>query len=800
MGGRDAGLLPGNAGTAVLLAAVLQAAGGELVQTARSIEWKVSAVRRAVWARRSLGGDLAQNDWEPVDVFDTEVIVRAGLKMYRVPFTISDAGDVTFGTAEQVETEYVPVTIEQPTVQAATLLAAEGGKPDGSAWQVVIMEVGPSTAAVQLADGRRMPVYVTEEYLKSLAPLVDGADVFALDDTATGHKPDRSQKLQAQRAGWVDGVTIEPGRLRGKVHLLPTGIGGAKRQELLFAYEKKKRDFWGLSIDADGRGEVRKHGGIDYYFALEASKCDSLDIVKRAGAGGRFVDLAASAADTHHEENSGMNPDQLKRLWAAIQASRPQVLQGRTLDTMEGAQLLQLANAEEIATAFREPPAADAGTEEVRVLATEIRLERALGESKLPAAALKRIREVTKGRVLDDAQIQAAIDGERSYLAQLTPTPVQGLGIGRSGVSASVQVEPLDRLQAGFDRSFGLVPENSELKTIRPLSIRGLYEHITQGLDPNVDGTLQASEWATIQAAGFDSTTLPTVVSNTMNRSLAREYAAVDYGESRFVRIRPGGVRDFRKVTVIRLGGFGDIPNVNPETADYQDISVYGEDPVEYQVGQKGGLVTITRKHIINDDVGHVSRLTNRLGRAAKRTYARFCWNLILSNPVTAYDGLTLFHAAHGNLITDPFSAAALNKMEQNLFKQQEADSQEALALRPHLLAVPIELKPAATNLNKKGTSDSDNEWQGRFGANGENILVPPFLTDATDYYVFGDPAEVDIIEVAFLNDQQEPEYFMADNPTAGQMLVADKLVWKIRHEYGGNVLDHRGVQKAAVI
>ena len=74
-----------------------------------------------------------------------------------------------------------------------------------------------------------------------------------------------------------------------------------------------------------------------------------------------------------------------------------------------------------------------------------------------------------------------------------------------------------------------------------------------------------------------------------------------------------------------------------------------------------------------------------------------------------------------------------------------------------------------------------------------------PLLTDANDWGLFADPADIDILEVAFLNGQEEPEFFLADTPTQGLMFTADKIQYKIRHEYGGVVVDFRGSYKAVV-
>jgi DNA primase large subunit len=54
-------------------------------------------------------------------------------------------------------------------------------------------------------------------------------------------------------------------------------------------------------------------------------------------------------------------------------------------------------------------------------------------------------------------------------------------------------------------------------------------------------------------------------------------------------------------------------------------------------------------------------------------------------------------------------------------------------------------------------------------------------------------------IEIGFLDNQQEPELFVQDNPTVGSMFTNDKVTYKIRHIYGGNVVEYRGWDKSVV-
>ena len=56
----------------------------------------------------------------------------------------------------------------------------------------------------------------------------------------------------------------------------------------------------------------------------------------------------------------------------------------------------------------------------------------------------------------------------------------------------------------------------------------------------------------------------------------------------------------------------------------------------------------------------------------------------------------------------------------------------------------------------------------------------------------------MDTIEIGFMDDTREPELFIEDNPSAGSGFSADKIRYKIRHVYGGAVLDFRAFYRGA--
>ncbi|RLJ01535.1 MAG: hypothetical protein DRP08_05390 [Candidatus Aenigmatarchaeota archaeon] len=71
-------------------------------------------------------------------------------------------------------------------------------------------------------------------------------------------------------------------------------------------------------------------------------------------------------------------------------------------------------------------------------------------------------------------------------------------------------------------------------------------------------------------------------------------------------------------------------------------------------------------------------------------------------------------------------------------------------------------------------------------------MIVVWFWSDENDWYLVADPKMYDTIEIGFLGGKEEPEIFVQDQPSIGSVFSADKVYYKIRHIYGGDVLDHR--------
>ncbi|MCS6290356.1 MAG: hypothetical protein H8K10_15480 [Nitrospira sp.] len=716
------------------------------------------------------------------------------------------------------------------------VLQRVAGDEQGWKWEVLIIKPG-------LGAGRQ---YFPESTLRQAVSVFEGARVFCLDDEQHASKRDKSAK---QIVGYIDQTRYEDGKgLVGRLNLLPTGDW--LRQSLMASHHERP-DLFGLSIDAPGeaRATTIQQGGekISVQEFLSIRQPATVDVVWNPGTKGGFQRALNAVATSHQPEEERMDKKQIIQI---LQANRPDLLTGVDLEAVSDEKLAALLAqatakqaeepkpqeenkpAEEKQAAARQVDDAQARQVDLRLWQWDVR--QALDESKLPEACLKDLR----ARFMDQPgkleQVQQAIKAEREKIDAISQSgKVSGLGFARE-----VAVEgSFERTQASLDKMLGVKDVKSDAPAF--VGIRQAYEHITG--DKGVTG--QRSSYAqeylqrmvqaarAYQAESIDefgqakpgyatwamqaqlSSSWPLAMANTLYRRLSQEYAEVDYMESRIISNRRR-VIDFRSVEINRINYSPDLPSVNEDT-DYTELATIGEEGANYKVSKRGRIITITMETIMNDDLSAVQRMVRNEGRAARRTFARFVWNFLMSNATYDGDSVALFHASHGNLGATALTAdatgvtAVVNRLNA-LMNQTEPGTSERLGgawwnARPQL-AVPTALQAIAKQLNQSrgipgAANQGDNPIAGLFGNpdNPERILVNPLFTDTSDWYLLRQPTDGEMIEVGFLNGQESPELFLADNQQVGQMFMADKLQYKTRHIYGGEIADFRMMDKSVV-
>ena len=422
---------------------------------------------------------------------------------------------------------------------------------------------------------------------------------------------------------------------------------------------------------------------------------------------------------------------------------------------------------------------------------------RLLLDSKLVASRLpKPLTELVASRFrpggpygggFAEQDIEAEIQNVREAYAAVSPA-------GRVVETGRVRVlrEPADKMQMAMDRLFDLPVEDKSVPAFH--GIREAYIAYTG--DEEVSGALPTN--LRVREV-LTSTTFPNALGATLRRLLLQDYREMDFGIGLIAQI--SSVPDFRTQERVRVGYFGDLPTVDPEAADYGEFTAPEDEKASYSVVTFGGIVTITRKMIINGDLGVVPRIVSRLGRSARRTLAQRVFNLMINNP-TIYDSVAWFHATHGNLGSTALSATELNVVRAAMRNRTEKDSGKKLGIAPYVLVAPHELEGLARQENERQYTDANftpNPVRFLFGRDSERIVISPLLADANDWYVFANKEESPTVEVGFLQGRQEPEFFLSDNPTSGTVFTSDKIRYKVRHEFEAVVIDYRGAYKEAV-
>ncbi len=306
----------------------------------------------------------------------------------------------------------------------------------------------------------------------------------------------------------------------------------------------------------------------------------------------------------------------------------------------------------------------------------------------------------------------------------------------------------------------------------------------------------------TIRAA-FSSVSLPGILSNVANKKLLQSYEAQPVIATKLCST--GDLNDFKENDRFRLTDVGDLLPIAAD-GEIKDGGLV-EESAKNQLDTYGKKFCLTRKMIINDDLGAFMKVPTAMGNRAARLIDQLFFSRLLQNP-TQTDGKALFHAGHKNLLTgasSALSADSLKKAIQLFLDQVDADGQP-ISVEPRYLLVPTALKHLAIELTQGATlimaGGAENTVRPALNVLAdENLQVvsSPYLGNSayegasqTGWYLFGDPRTVDTWEIGYLKGKRTPtvERGETDFNTLG-------LWFRVYFDLGVREQDHRGMVKA---
>jgi hypothetical protein len=775
---------------AAIAASLKEAAGLEITKLREAAATELYAIIELV--RRALSVSMypmAPNTYfELYAIYPDRAIVRDGGRLYAFTYAIDANNQITVGGKGEVIESYTPVTMTESAPSDAFI---EAVNEEGSVWDVTVIRSGLSL------NSR----YYPDKVLREAAPLFEGARVFVKSDA--DHTKGAGKDVR-NIAGWITGVkftegkSVDSGRLVGQLHL-SAAVAGI-RTLVADAWKRGKRDLVGLSIDAEGKATSVMREGKRVVEAQRITKVSSVDLIVEPGAGGQLIRMVES----FNQEEQDMKLR--KNMLDTIQTKAPAAYAKINAETITDDELLVQytealakpetpatgaapgAAAAAVAVAAGQPATLEQINDAVRMVEARGYARATVMSCTLPQAAKEKLAaEFAAKERFTEADVDARIKGEREYLARFTESGRVTLDLG-DDVTVESRRKKIDQMMDDF---FAQTPG-------KPLmSFKECYIEITG--DRRVSGRLDDCDRAKLREASsdfresLDSGSFTNVLGNSITRRMLNDYRTDDvYSVWRPIVSRVP-LSDFRTQERTRYGGYGDLPIV-AESDPYTELGSPTDEKATYAAGKRGGTESVTLEMIKNDDVGAISRIPVKLSRAAKRTLAKFVFDFIRTNP-NIYDGQAWFRAGNNNLFANVLSAVEVALHRLAMMKQTEMNSLDRVGIAPKFLVIPFDLQETAVNLFNRSTNLDKTFLQELV----MQIIPVWYWTDANDWATLADPSDIPTLEIGFLDGREEPDLFVQDNPTVGSLFSNDKITWKIRHIYGGNVTDFRGGTKAVV-
>lgn len=289
-------------------------------------------------------------------------------------------------------------------------------------------------------------------------------------------------------------------------------------------------------------------------------------------------------------------------------------------------------------------------------------------------------------------------------------------------------------------------------------------EYINVG---NIRQVLTAAFSPDIRAAGWSTLAISNVLSNTANKFLLDGFAEMPSEWRTIAAVK--NVSNFKEHTFVRL----------LDSLEFEEVGAAGEikhgtladATMTARASTFAKMLTVTRQDIINDDLGALTDIPRRLGRAAGQKFNSLFWTAFLASD-------SFWASGNGNVLTGAGtsldSAGAGLTAAIKAFRAQKstaADGTKLIGGRPSILLAPPAIEIAARRLlNSAGivtgadaTMGSGNPFQGLATLVVEDRLAAAEGGSDANWYLLRSPSFAPCMLVPALNGRVEPTVETAD-------------------------------------
>jgi hypothetical protein len=263
-----------------------------------------------------------------------------------------------------------------------------------------------------------------------------------------------------------------------------------------------------------------------------------------------------------------------------------------------------------------------------------------------------------------------------------------------------------------------------------------------------------AAAWATHSIGG--------ILSSTVNKFLLAGFNGVESSWRSLSAVR--SVNDFKTLTSYRLNGGFKFEKV-ANGGELKNASASDESRT-ISADTYGIMTSVTRTDLINDDLGALTAVPQRIGRGGALKLNDVFW-------ASFQDDSAFFTTGRGNKKNTAGALSLANlKAIATMFRKLKDPDGNPVAVEPRVLLVPADIELAAAEImgssllvGGSSAAPDRNVLAGRY-----QVVSTSYLSSAEDYYLLASPADLPVMEVAFLNGVQSPivETAEADFNTLG--------------------------------
>ena len=206
-----------------------------------------------------------------------------------------------------------------------------------------------------------------------------------------------------------------------------------------------------------------------------------------------------------------------------------------------------------------------------------------------------------------------------------------------------------------------------------------------------------------------------------------------------------------------------------------------------YQIDTFSNIFGVTRQMLINDSLQALAGVLDVMASGAAETEATLLAALINSNAPLQSDNVPWFHANHKNLAPSgaALSVASLDEGRMAMRSQTDVSGGGVIDAKPKYLLTGAKQETAAEVLTASlinPTAIADvNPFAGKL-----TPIADPRITSATAWWLFADPNFSPALQISYLDGVTQPFLDTQDG------WRTDGTEYKVRHDFGAGILDHR--------